>query len=84
MINDDDPQDTVNAAARQLVVEIQQLAAVTTQFNKKIGQHSPEEMLSGLVNIMAQNTTVTISLSTLVMTHVQATGMLQKEITFHS
>jgi len=83
-IDENDQKDVVNASARVLILEIQKLAALTQEFNTKVNEMDASEILQNTMGILAQNSAVTISLSSLVMAHLGATNLLEGEIKLHS
>ena len=84
-MENEDHKDIVFAAARQLSLEIQKLAAAANEFNDNLkDQDTAEEVLYGMVKLMAQQTSATIAISTTVLSHLNAEGYMKKEIKLHS
>lgn len=84
-MDDTDAKDIVFAAARQLSEEIQKLAAEANLFNESLKENeTTEEVLFGIIKLMAQQTAATVAISTTVMSHLSANGYLSKEIKLHS
>ena len=84
MIDEHDDKDYVTASMRSTILEMQKLAALSVEFMKDIDSKNGQELLIDLIALVAQNTTVTMSLTNAVITHMGVTGYLKGEVKLHS
>lgn len=85
-LSDDDKKDIIQAAVRNLIAETNKLGVKTLEVSELLGREDagPAEMLLGVTEVLALNTHVTMTLGSVVMAHLNATGMLKEEVKLHS
>jgi len=86
MIDENDQKHILIAAANALLKETAKLGQASEQLGQTLKKDDIKamELMEGIFTVLALNTNVTITLGTVVMAHLQATGMLITEVKLHS
>lgn len=86
MIDEHDQKHILIAATNALLKETAKLGKASEQLGMTLKKDDMKamELMEGIFTVLALNTNVTITLGTVVMAHLQATGMLKTEVKLHS
>lgn len=85
-LSKDDKLDIIQATVKNLIKETQNLGEISQRLGtalKTEGTTGPD-VLAGVAEVLSVNTAVTLALASVVMAHLNATGMLKHEVKLNS
>lgn len=86
MIDTNDDEDVILASVNVLMKDITNLGNASKNLGELFNSRyaSPEDVMKGLINVIAMNSSITVSLGSVVMAHLKANGFLKHKAKLHS